>query len=250
MKALKNASLVVIAVSLAIIAGAEISSHLASAQESKSAPPAPEAPSKKDAVAGVATVRLAADVAKWGRTNKNAAALAVAAAILDTVPLEYSKEFEGMLEGGEKADGAKAPNGDELIIEAKKMCNDDALPSSVMDGIRKMGLSGRGAVKGALVASGKVGGAVRSSDGKWNIKYVSFSGRFKKGELAAVWCGGNGDGEVDLFIYSADGKTLITSDESEGDSCWCEWTPKEEADFIIVAYNRSTKENTLVFVTN
>lgn len=250
MKALKSASLVVIAVSLAIIAGAEISSHLASAQESKPTPSAPAAADKKDAVGGVATVRLAGDLAKWGRTNKNAAALAVAAAILDTVPMEYNKDFEGMLEGGTKTDGEVKPSGDVLMVEAKKMCNDEALPASVMDGIRKMGLSGRGAVKGALVAAAKIGGAERASNGEWNIKGIKMVARMKKGELAAVWVGGDGTGEVDLYVFAADGKTLIASDESEGDSCWCEWTPKEEADFIIVAYNRSTAENTVVFVTN
>ncbi|MBK8208032.1 MAG: hypothetical protein IPK87_14750 [Planctomycetes bacterium] len=249
MKALKTASLVVIAVSLAIVAGAEISSHFASAQAATKSAEAPAEAGNKGAVDGVAAVRLASDLAKWGRTNKNAAALAVSAAILDTVPMEYSKELEGMLEGGKKVEGAEKPHGDKLIAEAKKMCNDDALPSSVMDGIRKMGLSGRGATKGAIVAAAKLDGATKLDDGRWNIAGIKLNARMKKGELAAVWVGGEGNGEIDLYIYDAAGK-LVASDESEGDSCWCEWTPAAEADYTIIAYNRSTTENTIVFVTN
>jgi hypothetical protein len=67
---------------------------------------------------------------------------------------------------------------------------------------------------------------------------------FKANELAEFFVIGDGDTDLDLFVYDADGK-LVASDEDPSDRasdlCVCRWTPKNEQEYKIVIKNLDKK---------
>ncbi|MBK9974565.1 MAG: hypothetical protein IPP14_07305 [Planctomycetes bacterium] len=250
MRYLTVGSLIVIAMSLAVIAAVELATPVKAQKETPPAAEHEEA-GKKEATEGVKHVRLAAELAQWGRDNKHPGALALASRILADVPLEESSELGAMIvaENDAKPVNVRAIGSDAVLKEALEMCGEDVLKRNVMDAIAKMGLKGRGAIAGAVFANGACDGKFKDAKGVERMYQAALAVKFKKGELAAVWVGGQGDGELDLYILDAAGNR-VASDETKGDSCWCDWTPKADAEFKIIILNRSDKKNSFSIVTN
>lgn len=245
MKTTVVAALCVIAVSLAIIAGVQLSSAQAQPEETAH----PEEAANKDAVAGISHVKLAHDLAQWGRDNQHPGAVAIASRILQDVPVTESAELGKMVKGDVEPTEHKAANAGSLLAEAKQMVKDDTLATKVVEAMAEMGLKGRGALKGALVGTVAMGGPKKNQAGQLLYAVAQVVATFKKGELAAVWVGGTGKGEVDLYVYDSAGK-LVASDETKGDSCWCDWTPKAQGDYTIKIINRSSTAVNISIVTN
>ena len=64
----------------------------------------------------------------------------------------------------------------------------------------------------------------------------SYEYRIYAKEEAYVWVSGDGDTDLDLFIYDENGN-LIDSDTDEGDTCLCTFTPKWTGKFTIKVKN-------------
>ncbi len=250
MRYLTVCSLIVIAMSLAVIAAVELATPVKAQKETPPKAEQEEA-ANKEATQGVKHVRLASELAQWGRDNKHPGALALASRILADVPLEESSELGAMIvaENDAKPVQVRGIGTDAVLKEALEMCGEDVLKRNVMDAIAKMGLKGRGAIAGAVFANGACDGKFKDAKGAERMYQAALAVKFKKGELAAVWVGGQGDGELDLYILDAAGNR-VASDETKGDSCWCDWTPKADAEFKIIILNRSDKKNSFSIVTN
>jgi hypothetical protein len=72
---------------------------------------------------------------------------------------------------------------------------------------------------------------------------------FKAGELAMIIVSGDGDTDLDLYVYDANGN-LIGSDEDYSDDCVVSWVPKWTGMYTIKIKNRGNVYNRYVMVTN
>ena len=72
---------------------------------------------------------------------------------------------------------------------------------------------------------------------------------FMKGEIASVILKGDGDTDLDLYVYDEYG-TLVAKDDDYTDGCVAMWTPRRTAPFYIVVRNRGRVYNQYVMITN
>lgn len=97
--------------------------------------------------------------------------------------------------------------------------------------------------------AGRVGGSIAATDivGARSSKY--YVETFRGGEVARVAVVGDGDTDLDLYIYDENGN-LIDYDDSLSGNCICEWTPKWTGKFTIKVVNRGSVYNHFGIATN
>ena len=78
---------------------------------------------------------------------------------------------------------------------------------------------------------------------------VSYSTTFFGGAMAEVAVVGDGDTDLDLYIYDENGN-LIASDTGSSDSCLCRWTPNWTGEFTVVVTNLGGVYNAFGIATN
>jgi hypothetical protein len=74
---------------------------------------------------------------------------------------------------------------------------------------------------------------------------ILFAGR----EDAAIYVVGDGDTDLDLFVYD-ENDNLVCSDEDETDAMLCEWTPRRTGTFRVEIVNLGGVYNEYSLVTN
>ena len=118
----------------------------------------------------------------------------------------------------------------QLLADAKKYAGKDktvlALAKKVEAEIASAGAT-RGAVGGAKYGEGRVYGK----------DYTDYTAKFWANELAEVVVIGDGDNDLDLYIYDQNGN-LIASDTDYTDQCVCRWVPSWTGAFTIRIVNR------------
>ena len=73
--------------------------------------------------------------------------------------------------------------------------------------------------------------------------------QFEAGQSAEVAIVGDGDTDLDLYIYDENGN-LVASDLGSTDSAYVSWTPKWTGAFRIEVKNRGSVYNEYAIVTN
>ena len=77
----------------------------------------------------------------------------------------------------------------------------------------------------------------------------SYTLTFRGDERATVIVSGDGDTDLDLFVYDANGN-LVASDDDFTDDCVASWVPRWTGQFRIVIRNRGEVFNTYRMLTN
>jgi len=197
----------------------------------------------KDEGSQVQQVRAAMETAAWGRANKNPAALAIAAKMLEGVsPKEIDKlqkEESGTAAAGDEKKTTKV-TAETLMAEAKALAGDSKDAQAAIDAVTKAGVASRGAVGGAIARYGDVV--------KGNF-INTYTVTFRGGELAEVGTWGDGSTNLDLFVYDENGN-LIAQDTGPGDRCYVALTPKWTGVFKVRVINRGALWNAYNFYTN
>ena len=184
------------------------------------------------------TLRVAAELSKYGYANKDALSLIQAARL--------SKQAGFVEESREKAEGGAPESGKQggqvsldpakLLADAKGMAGDDGVLLALIDDVSS---NVRGAVGGPKYAVSTV--RANSTD-VYNIS-------FRASELAIVTVVGDGDTDLDLYVYDSNGN-LIDSDTDYTDNCVCTWTPRWTGNFRIKIVNRGGVYNRYILRTN
>lgn len=210
------------------------------------------APSEQ--VKTVENMALAQQLAKYGQENGSPAALAVAAEIL------LDNQAEKL-----EAEGTQAPISDDPVEEQPK--TDSALPSmdpaqlleqaralaeapdmgkdgevalSMIDRLQgRLGEKGRGRVGGVYIGTGNIGAR----------KYSTYRATFRGRRAAVVAVVGDGDTDLDLYIYDKWGNQVV-SDRRYGDQCRVQWTPSYTQEYRIVVVNLGYVYNRFNLGTN
>lgn len=76
-----------------------------------------------------------------------------------------------------------------------------------------------------------------------------FTVAFRAGESARILLSGDGDTDLDLYIFDALGN-LISKDDDRTDDCVAQWTPRWTGKFTIKVVNRGAVYNEYTLITN
>jgi hypothetical protein len=98
-------------------------------------------------------------------------------------------------------------------------------------------------------SKGVVGGGVSRSYRVDSYSSRTLYGTFRGNELAELAILGDGDTDLDLYIYNADGY-LVASDSDDSDKCYLTWRPQYTSSYKIVVKNRGKVYNNFVLMTN
>lgn len=202
-------------------------------------------PETKDAPqlpADIQALTIVAPLAQYGYANGDAMALIEAAQILVNTPSQVEareKTTEGGGEGDQKAD-KPALTVDQLLADATEIAAGDAALLKLIADVKE---SQAGTTRGA------VGGPKYNRD-KVNAKGTDwYNVRFRGGETACVYVSGDGDTDLDLYIYDSN-DNLITSDCDGTDECIVSFTPRWTGTFKIKIKNWGNVYNRYTLTTN
>lgn len=189
-------------------------------------------------------LQTAANLAKYGYATYSPTALIEAARIFGTTKVQDA-DFENTKVSSattEEKDSKVSFEPSQLLADAKKYAGKDktvlALVKKVEEEIASAG-STRGAVGGAKYGEGRVYGK----------DYTEYTAKFWANELAEVIVVGDGDTDLDLYVYDANGN-LIASDSDYTDQCVCRWVPSWTGAFVIRIVNRGAVYNDYAIATN
>lgn len=196
----------------------------------------------------VSALRLASELVKYGYAQQSALPLIDALNIIIENPAQGFAEGDGKVveEGEEVAVVTEGKNGNvtlnvaEIITSAKQFAENDPTLLALLAQVEEAS---------EAPSRGAVGG------GKYNVDVVRAGGTdrytvsFVAGRLAEVALSGDGDTDLDLYVYDSNGN-LIASDTDYTDDCYVSWTPRWTGRFTIKVVNRGRVANRYVLVTN
>lgn len=186
-------------------------------------------------------LRAAAEFSKFGYAYKDALSLIQAARLskmYDFTCVECVKAATGgkqICDIGEK-NGQVSLDPSKLLADAKTMAGSDGVLLALIDDVDR---DVRGASGGPKYANSRV----EAHD------YDIYNVTFRAGELAIVTVIGDGDTDLDLYVYDSNGN-LIDSDNDYTDNCVCTWTPRWTGNFRIKIVNRGNVYNRYILHTN
>lgn len=199
---------------------------------------------KGESSESLAAVRLANDLLRYGYANKSTLALIDALQIFSenpTQPLNTTREGSEVDES--KTDGKKANvsfDYDTVLADAKKFADGDENLLALIDNIDA---EAKGAQRGA------VNGPSRNYDAVNGNSTDTYQISFIANVLAEILVSGDGDTDLDLYVYDSNGN-LIAYDESYSDDCYVRWVPAWTGRFFIKIVNRGPVYNNYVILTN
>jgi len=199
---------------------------------------------KDESSAGLEDVALAEQLADWGRANNHAAAVALAGRIMSGVQQQQMENAGKESEAGADvpATQPKAPQADtaeSLVAEAHQMAGANAAAKAAVEAMGKLGVTAMGSTQGCVYHNDSVN--ARTTD----VYRIPFRG----GEQAAVYVSGDGDTDLDLYVYDSNGN-LIGSDTDYSDECLVTWTPAWTGPFVIKIQNLGGVWNAYTLRTN
>jgi hypothetical protein len=210
------------------------------------------------AATGVSVLNEAADLVRYARENESPIAMLAAVQMIERV--RYQDNSDRL--GAKKTD-ASTQSGDAKSDQAKGDQKEQS-PAVTFD-TQKLLAEAKGWAKGTpqLVAlidaeaakhttTGTLGattGPIVHHDQVYARHYDDFAVNFYAGELARVAVVGDGDTDLDLYIYDANGN-LIVADTDYSDRCLVQFVPRWTGAFRIRVVNNGYVSNRYVLMTN
>jgi hypothetical protein len=187
------------------------------------------------------TLVLAGKLAKYGYENNSATALIQAAELYLSVGLtEFKPESFEQGKGEETTkDEYASHDPKQMLKDAHELAEGDATLLAMIDRVEKSTAKTRGAV------GGPKGGTYEVFANCYNL----FDVKFFANERATVVVSGDGDTDLDLFVYDEYGN-LIGKDDDYSDDCVVNFNPRWTGKFTIKILNRGNVYNRYVIATN
>ena len=185
---------------------------------------------------------VASQLAKYGYESNSAVALIEAAKIFSEIrvgELDATKEASVAQSVTEK-DKKISHDPKQLLADAKKLAGKDDIILALADQVES---NMKRATRGA------VGGPKAMNDRVYGKSTESYKVKFWANEKAEVCVSGDGDTDLDLYVYDENGN-LIGKDDDYSDECVVRWYPKWTGTFIIKVVNRGALYNNFTIWTN
>lgn len=199
--------------------------------------------SNRPASPEISALQTAAGLAKYGYANYSATALVEAAKIFaetKTQPLDVIAEH-GKTETVTDKNNPVSFDSEQLLADAKKFAGKDKTILAYIKRVEKSIASGS--------TRGAVGGPKATKERVLGKDVDSYKIKFWAKELAEICVSGDGDTDLDLYVYDENGN-LIESDTDYTDECVVRWVPAWTGNFIIKIVNRGALYNNYVIWTN
>ncbi|PLY01865.1 MAG: hypothetical protein C0622_06550 [Desulfuromonas sp.] len=180
----------------------------------------------------VADMALASQLAEYGNRTNDPLAVLTAARIIQSIPVQEAtreKTADGAAAANSEAKDSVVPDAAGLFAQAKEMAGDDMELVAMIDAAAKT-QGTRGDITGPNNHYDEV------LPGKTDVYHVTFRG----GEFAEVAVLGDGDNDLDLYVYDEYGN-LIEYDEDYTDQCYVSWVPRWTGEYEIRIKNRGTR---------
>jgi hypothetical protein len=191
---------------------------------------------------GVPELSMVSMLVDWGRDNSSAEALTAAAQMLSSMPAT-AEAREKKSEAGEGEAGEK--EGPELSLEPQVRL-DEAIALADTQGAKKLSKHLAGLTMGNRGAAGGPKYTVeRVKAYETDMYYVTFNGM----EYAQIGLSGDGDTDLDLYVYDENGNQ-IASDLGSTDDASVSFTPAWTGTFRIEVKNLGGVYNQYVLITN
>ncbi len=193
------------------------------------------------------SIRLANQLASYGYNNYSATALIEAAKILMSVPTQEliadSTQLSSSSENT-KSSGRPDITVDRLLADAALWAGEDKHITDYLEDVKKEYSSissgpSRGATGGPQSAISSV--SAKDTD-VWTVT-------FRGGSRAMVVVNGDGDTDLDLYVYDENGN-LMGKDIDYSDYCVVSWTPRWTGPFTVKIINRGNVYNRYRIYTN
>ena len=197
--------------------------------------------SNKAASPEMSALQTAAGLAKYGYANYSATALVEAAKIFAETKIQPMDIEAESTETVADKDNSVSFDPTQLLADAKKFAGKDKVVLAYVKQVEKSIASGS--------TRGAVGGPKGQKDRVYGKDVNSYQVKFWASELAEVCVSGDGDTDLDLYVYDANGN-LIGSDTDYTDECVVRWVPAWTGTFIIKVVNRGALYNNFVIWTN
>lgn len=199
---------------------------------------------KGESSESLAAVRLANDLLRYGYTNKSTLALLDALQIFSENPTQkLNTTREGDVVDESKMDGKKAKvsfDYETVLADAKKFAAGDP---NLLALIENIDAEAKGAHRGSVNGPSRHYDSVNgNSTDTYNISFIA-------NELAEILVSGDGDTDLDLYVYDSNGN-LIAKDTDYTDDCYVRWVPAWTGRFIVKIVNRGPVYNRYALLTN
>ena len=199
---------------------------------------------KGEVSSSLSSLRLASDLVKYGYAQQSALPLIEALQIMNENPTQPLKaERQGDAVDISKKEGKSSVislDYNKILADAKEFAADNQILTQLLAQIEADGQSGsRGAVNGPSRHYDTVNG---SSTDTYQVSFIA-------NYLAEIAISGDGDTDLDLYVYDSNGN-LIASDTDYSDDCYVSWVPKWTGRFIVKVVNRGPLYNRYVILTN
>lgn len=177
-------------------------------------------------------LQVAGQLVKYGYAEQAALPLIQAADIYESVgagrlrakPVSSAAGTEPSAAEAEKSATRVSFDPERLLAAATEMAGGDAALMALIKRVRLN--ANRGATHDYLTTSETIRAGATDS----------YTIEFRGGELALAMVTGDGDTDLDLFIYDAEGN-LVDSDTDDVDECLCSWVPARTAPYTIIVKN-------------
>lgn len=221
------------------------------AQQASGAKPEVNIAAEKPAGQALSATRKAAlayELFNYGKAAGDALAMVSAATILSSVEADLKvagddetvqKETLAADEPPAKTGDASVPDSSAILEEARVLARDNTAIVALIDEAKASGsrrFFGRDRYHGYTTARA-------NSDDPWRWRVA------RGGELAEVAISGDGDTDLDLFVYDEYGN-LICSSQSWSDDEYCSWIPRRTGEFRIVVRNHGNVWNRYLMYIN
>jgi hypothetical protein len=187
------------------------------------------------------TIVLAGQLAKYGYENNSATALIEAAELYLSVPTQEFKPESAELGKGEETTKTEFVSHDpkKILADAKELADGDANLLALIEKLEKATGASRGAVGGPKKTVEKV--RAKSTD--------TYTIKFWANERATIVVSGDGDTDLDLYVYD-ENSNLIAYDDDYSDDCIVNFNPRWTGQFFVKVVNRGNVYNRYVIATN
>ena len=199
-----------------------------------------EKPEAASVPASETAVQVAAELSKYGYAHGDALSLIQAARMAKQAGMTQEAREKAETQGGQADQGAKSGkvclDPAQLLADAKELAKNDGVLNALIDQVKN---NVRGAVGGPKYAVSSV-----NAHGT-HVYRVNF----RAGETGIVTVVGDGDTDLDLYVYDQNGN-LIDKDVDYTDNCVCTFVPRWTGLFVIKIVNRGSVYNRYVLRTN
>lgn len=195
----------------------------------------PKAPATDEPIA---RLQMSSDLLAFGRDTKDPLALIVAARIMKTqggTDVDLKPEARAANDIAEKPGQPVSP--ETILIEARDLAKGDKITNLLIDETAAMGSAGAGGQPKTHQDTVLPGGT--------DVYSVVYNG----GQLAEAGIAGDGETDLDLFVYD-ENDHLVCRSAGSSDREYCRWWPRWTGPFRIEIQNLGAVANLYRIATN